>query len=222
MPHLQLYEKLLELPLFQGMSRDDLDTVVGQTRFNFGKFRPGEVVAKAGTECHHILFLLTGSLTVESKADDYSYAFIEDIAAPHMLQPEYLFGISPRYTRTYIAREDCSFITLSKTETLKLTDDFIIFKLNLLNIISTRAQKAAQCPWRPNVTDLRSLIYRFFSTHCLYPAGHKTVVIKMVKLAEELNDSRLDISRALNQMQSQGLLQLYRGRIIIPKLELLK
>lgn len=43
----------------------------------------------------------------------------------------------------------------------------------------------------------------------------------MTRLAEELNDSRLDISHALNDMQANGWLTLHRGRIQIPKLELL-
>ena len=41
----------------------------------------------------------------------------------------------------------------------------------------------------------------------------------MKQLADELNDSRLDISHALNAMQADGLLTLHRGRIEIPMLE---
>lgn len=41
----------------------------------------------------------------------------------------------------------------------------------------------------------------------------------MRQLADLLNDSRLDISQALNQMQEDGLLTLHRGRIEIPMIE---
>ena len=41
----------------------------------------------------------------------------------------------------------------------------------------------------------------------------------MKQIADELNDSRIDVSRALNQMQAEGLLTLRRGRIEIPMLE---
>ena len=41
----------------------------------------------------------------------------------------------------------------------------------------------------------------------------------MQQLAALLNDSRLDISITLNQMQTDGLLTLHRGRIEIPMLE---
>lgn len=45
------------------------------------------------------------------------------------------------------------------------------------------------------------------------------VKIKMETLAQELNDSRLDISTALNSMQKSGLLTLSRGKIFIPHAE---
>ena len=54
------------------------------------------------------------------------------------------------------------------------------------------------------------------------PYGHKLFHIKMNDLALLLNDSRLDISRALNAMQSRGLLSLSRGKIDIQHIEKMK
>ena len=41
----------------------------------------------------------------------------------------------------------------------------------------------------------------------------------MTRLASELNDSRLNVSQALNRLQTAGLLSLGRGKIDIPALE---
>ena len=41
----------------------------------------------------------------------------------------------------------------------------------------------------------------------------------MVRLAEEVNDSRLNVSNVLNRMQRSGLITLSRGKIEIPQLE---
>ena len=41
----------------------------------------------------------------------------------------------------------------------------------------------------------------------------------MTQLAAEVGDSRLDVSRALNRLQRDGLLTLHRGRIEIPQME---
>ena len=41
----------------------------------------------------------------------------------------------------------------------------------------------------------------------------------MEDLARIVNDTRLNVSHALNAMQDNGLVELHRGEIIIPRLE---
>lgn len=41
----------------------------------------------------------------------------------------------------------------------------------------------------------------------------------MDRLAQELNVKRLKVSMALNELETQGLIELHRGRISIPALE---
>ena len=53
----------------------------------------------------------------------------------------------------------------------------------------------------------------------MYPAGQKVFFMLMEHLADELNDSRLNVSRVLNQLQREGLVELHRGRVVIPQLE---
>lgn len=215
----RLYDNLLALPLFQGMSRSDLAMVAGQTKFDFHKFSDGKIVAKEGDPCRHFRFLLKGELLVESFSDDYAYRVVEDISAPEIIQPEHLFGLHQRYTRNYTTKGDCNMMQLDKKEVLKLTNQYEIFRLNLLNIVATQTQKANHRVWRKAPEEVRDHIIRFFESHCTRPAGEKMFYIKMRRLALEVNDSRLDVSKALNDLQEQGLIELFRGRIHIPALE---
>lgn len=41
----------------------------------------------------------------------------------------------------------------------------------------------------------------------------------MTQLAKEINDSRLDVSKALNRMEEMGIVELKRGYIYIEKIE---
>ena len=50
MATLQIYEKLLLFPLFQGMSRDDLEQVAGHTRFGFSKIKQGSTIVAEGDD----------------------------------------------------------------------------------------------------------------------------------------------------------------------------
>ena len=219
MATLQIYEKLLLFPLFQGMSRDDLELVAGHTRFGFSKMNQGSTIVTEGDDCRQLLFLINGTLRVETMADDRSYMVVEQLEAPVILQPEVIFGYTQRYTHTYIAKTDVNLITVGKDEVLRLSEDFLVFRLNLLNMFATQTQKSSRLLWQHVPVTLEDRIVRFFAQHCLYPAGPKVFHILMNRLANELNDSRLDISRALNALQHEGKIVLRRGRVEIPQME---
>ena len=216
---LQIYDRLLQFPLFQGMSRDDLEIVAGHTRFGFQKVTAGRQIIHAGDPCTHLYFLINGTLKIETFSDDSRYSVIEQMSSPYILQQESIFGYYQRYTHNFYALTDANFLTLDKEEVVRLSEDFLVFRLNLMNHLATQSQKLIQMQWRRSPLSLRERIVRFFFQHTLYPAGPKTVHILMERLAEEVNDSRLNVSRALNRMQETGVIELHRGRIEIPQLE---
>ena len=141
--------------------------------------------------------------------------------APFILQPEALFGYYQTYTHAFRALTDCSFVTIEKSEVLRLCEEFLIFRLNLLNFYTTLGQKQLRRYWRNSPTPLTQRISRFLVERCMTPTGQKSFHILMTRLADEVGDSRLDVSRALNQMQYDGLVVLHRGRIEVPQIELL-
>ena len=216
---LQIYDRLLQFPLFQGMSRDDLEIVAGHTRFGFLKMTAGRQVIHAGDPCTHLYFLINGSLKVESFSDDGHYSVVEQMSSPYILQQESIFGYYQRYTHNFYALTDVNFLMLDKEEVVRLSEDFLVFRLNLMNHLATQAQKLIQAQWRRSPQSLQDRVVRFFFLHTLYPAGPKTFHILMERLAEEVNDSRLNVSRVLNRLQTMGLLELHRGRIEIPQVE---
>lgn len=216
---LQIFDKLLQFPLFQGMSRDDLEIVAGHIRFGFLKLTAGKTVIKSGDNCRQLYFLINGSLKVRSFADDYGYHVEELISAPYIIQLESVFGYNQRYTRDFIAQTDVNFLTLDKEEVVRLTEDFLVFRLNMINHFATQTQKQMRQMWYRAPQSLEDRVVRFLTQRCLYPAGHKTFNILMTRLAEEVNDSRLNVSRILNDMQHRGLIELSRGKIEIPQLE---
>lgn len=216
---LKIYDKLLQFTLFQGMSHADLMEVVGHTKLGFSKRPEGQRIVKEGDVCDHLIFLTTGTLSVETVSDDHTSRVSETVNAPYAIQAEQLFGLTQRYTSTFKTLTDCSFITIDKQEVMLLLETQLVFRLNMLNLLAADAQRLRHRAWRSAPQSLRDRITRFFFSRCIYPAGPKTFYILMTQIAAELNDSRLDISHALNEMQADGLLTLHRGRIEIPMLE---
>ena len=216
---MEIYDRLLQFTLFQGMSHADLMQVAGHTKFNFSKLAAGKKLVREGDDCHHLVFVTNGTLRAETVSDDHSCRVTESISAPYILQPERLFGITQRYSSSFTAETPCSLISIDKQEVLLLLETQLVFRLNMLNLLAAESQRLRHHAWRTAPRTLPERITRFFFSRCLYPAGPKTFHILMQQMAKELNDSRLDISVALNKMQAEGLLTLHRGRIEIPMLE---
>ena len=211
--------RLLELPLFQGISQDDLSEILGHTRLEFVRCHAGSPIVDEGQRCMSLQFLIKGKMRVITYCDDRSYHVEELCSAPDVIQPECLFGLTQRYTRKCIAADRCDLLVISKSEILKLSKSYEIFRFNLLNIITTQVQRLSRIVWRPYPHTIHDKICRFLGDHCRYPAGRKTIHIKMQTLATSIGESRLNVSRALHEMEEKGLLTLSREQIHITNME---
>ena len=211
--------RLLELPLFQGISQDDLSDILGHTKLEFVRRHGGLPFVTAGQRCESLQFLIKGKMRAITYSDDRSYHVEELLSAPAVLQPECLFGLTQRYTQTCIAADRCDLLIISKYEILKLSKSYEIFRFNLLNIITTQVQRLARKAWRPSPSTVHDKICRFLGDHCRYPAGTKTFHIKMQTLATAIGESRLNVSRELHAMEEEKLLTLSREQIHITNLE---
>ena len=214
-----LYDQILSLPMFQGLSREDLDNIVTHTKFDFSKVEPGLDIVRENTPCTHLRFLLSGTVVIHSRAVDNSYSVDEDVQAPAMFGLERLFGLTQYHGQSITALTQCSLLNLRKDEIMTLADGHLIFRMNLFNRLATDTQKYSQLTWRRRPMTLVGGLLEFLSLHTSYPAGHKVLNIRMQTLADEIGQSRLNVSRQLNAWKDSGLVALSRGRIDIPQLE---
>ena len=199
MAEILLYHKLLEFPLFLGMKHKDIMELVAHTRFGFMKEDAIKTIVEADSPCDSIIMLVNGQIESITASADKNFMVEEVFNSPFTLQPENIFGMTQRYTSTFRTSTKSHFITI--------------------NMLAALVQKKQRATWLPNGTDTRSHIITFLTSHCIRPSGHKVYHILMNRLAEEVNTSRLEVSRELNKMQEEGLVTLARGRITIPFLE---
>ena len=57
MPLTKSLEKMLELPLFQGMSKTDMNKVLAHTRLGFENYSKGKTIVEEGAICDSLYFL---------------------------------------------------------------------------------------------------------------------------------------------------------------------
>lgn len=219
---MKLYDSLQSSPLFQGLTSDNLLQIIGQTKFTFRKIAAGDIIKKEGEQCNRLALVVNGQAKSIAYADDHGYSIEENVAAPYTLQPECMFGLQLHYTRTFIATTTCDIVEIDKDDLMRISDEFIIFRMNLVNYISALSQKTTRKLWHPIPADAHDRIVHFIKTHCSSPTGPKTMRIKMTRLAQETGLGRRAVSEILNTMQDENLLTFSRGIIEINHIEALK
>lgn len=214
-----MYDNLLLLPLFQGLSKNEFTSILEKVRFHFLTYQEGETFIRQGEDCHQLCFLLSGTAVVRNTDKEHGYTLSETLASPILIEPQSLFGMQTKYTATYQAQTQVKLLTIDKKYILSELNKYEIFQLNFLNLLSNRVQTAHQKIWNTHVGTLNEKVVHFIALRSQIPGGEKTLQITMEDWAGLIDETRINLSRLLNELQGKGLLQLKRKEFIIPDFE---
>jgi CRP-like cAMP-binding protein len=213
-----MYETLLQLPLFQGMNRADFSFFLGKVRLDFVQHKEGEIIIKRGAPCEQLVFVVRGTVvsynssTVDGRT---RYTVMEYMSAPYLIEPQALFGMNTRYAASYTADTKVSLFIIRKNFVFEELAKHSIFRLNLINLISSKMQSTYTRLWSTMPDGVAARITHFILTHIEVPGGEKRIKIKVTELARILCETRYAVATALSQMQQAGLLEIENGIIVV-------
>jgi CRP-like cAMP-binding protein len=136
-----MYQQLMQLPLFQGVSTDVITALVEKLPFHFLKFRNGEQIFAAGDQCSHIRFIVSGRVRLETPCDYLRVSLLQTLETPHVLAAEYLFGRETTYPYSAFADGPCGILQLRKSDYIKMLAFDKVFLFNILNYLSSGSQR---------------------------------------------------------------------------------
>ena len=139
------------------------------------------------------LFIFPFSVSVNFATKNTSFGF------------SYLLGVFSIYNidKSYILNELCR---------------YEVFNLNYMNMLSNRSQVIYNKLWNAHIGKTRDKIINFLLLRCMTPYGAKKLSIRMEDLARLIDDTRINVSNVLNDLQNRGLIQLGRRTFSIPEL----
>lgn len=216
-----MFDTLLLLPLFQGLTIEDLTEIIEKAKLNFVKHKPKALFIEPGQPCKDLTFVLRGTFSKATTEKDGLYSVIETIEGPYLIEPQSLYGMTTHYISSYTAIDEVHTVSISKAFINTLLMQYDIFRINYINIVCNRSQTLNNYIWSTIDNSLDARIAHFFNIHCEKKYGEKTIKIKMDDLANILNDTRTNISRILNNLQNKGVVELRRGEIFIFDLDIL-
>ena len=214
-----MYDNLLQLPLFQGLCKDDFTTLIEKVKLHFISCKEGETIAAQDEICNRLLFILDGEVTVKRTDKEHHYSLTEQLDAPHIIEPYSMFGMYPTFKATYKAKTEVKLLSINKPYINNELHKYEIVRINYLNLLSNTCQSAHRKLWDSHHGTMEAKIAHFLTNRCLKPQGEKVLHITMEDLGSLIDETRMNVSRLLNELQQNELLQLRRKEIYIPSLE---
>lgn len=210
-----MYEILLGLPLFKGVSRERISEIVGMAKFHFLKYLPGETIVSAGEPCTHIKFIISGQARFSVANSDGRFKVSQTLDAPDVIAPEFLFGSATAYPCSGTAIEPTGILQISKADYLKILNIDQIFLFNYLNTLSMNAQKATQGILAVTTGNLEERI-AFWIVALTQRRGHDiALTCRQRDLYSLFGVQRTSFLATLNSMRERGIITYDQNEIRI-------
>ena len=206
-----MFERLQQLPLLQGMSIKDLENMVFKVRLDFKQHLAGEQIAEQYEPCRKLIFVLSGTLSVQYRNEDGSLYVTEQLSAPLAIEPYSMFGMKQRFTRDYTFESDGSTLTIPKSTFMSEMMDYPIIRTNILNMACNMMQRQTSRLMQPEPDNVPDKVIDFLTNQCLTYRGEKQFRITMNTIADMIGETRLNVSNALKALADEHIIMQQRN-----------
>ena len=202
-----MYQQMMQLPLFQGVSTEKITALVEKLPFHFLKFRNGEQIFAAGDPCTHIKFIVSGHVRLEMPCNELRVSLLQTLSTPHVLAAEYLFGRETAYPYTAIAQGGCGILQLRKSDYIKMVGSDKVFLFNILNYLSSGSQHSISASLSIRDGSVAERLAMFVDSLVVNGATDVMLKFKQKDLCTLLGTQRTTLVATLDKLAEQEIIE---------------
>lgn len=211
------YLQVTALPLLQGISAEDILHMQERGALRIVSMEPEERdIIQRGQHCRTLTMLMEGTLSCTTLGEDFT--LVEEIHAPAIIEEEALWGLSQTYNHTYSPTSEGRLLVIDRRHMMQTMLHNDVFRINLLTRMSTRLERNYHNSQLPSPDSIQQKIERFVQNISCTSTWPKRLHIKMTTLAGIVGETRLQVSKALRQMEAKGQISLTREQITFREL----
>lgn len=176
-----MYETIMNLPLFKGLSHEQVSAFLEKTHITFSKYSDNEKIVSAEDRADVVRCVISGKIRVAHRIGKENTLKITELQHNNnVLGADRLFGMDTTCGFEAYAVGNVSTMEFSKEQYMGLLSSGSIYLLNYLNFLSYRAQ----------------IRYSIFET---YPEGRlKAICSRLIKAYCSKNSQEISLSFDMN------------------------
>lgn len=210
-----MFEKLMELPLFRGVSLQCIARLVGDVKFHFLKYPQGETIIRAGDQCTHLTFIISGSVRSTIVNANGRFSVGQTLTAPAVVSPDFLFGRYTAYPCTVVANDTVGVLKIAKTDYTRMLVNDQVFLFNYLNTLSANAQKALEGILSLTTGEIDERIAFWIGALTQPGSTEIQLTCRTRDLCSLFGVQRATFEAGLKSMQDRGLLEYTSKELLI-------
>ncbi|MBP1925357.1 CRP-like cAMP-binding protein [Sedimentibacter acidaminivorans] len=201
--------KILEhTDLFKGMSANDMEDIFLADYYLIDKYNKNSVIYFQNEKCTTLDIVLNGIVSIQGIDEKGNYISISDFTIGDVLGGNLLFSHKNFYPMTVLSKTDVTVLRLKKDLILNLCQNNTCFLTNFLQSLADKTLILTDKIKTLSFKSIRQCIIDFLIYES-YIQKSKTIKLEMTKkdLAEKFGVQRSSLSRELNKMRKEGLIE---------------
>lgn len=187
------------IPLFEDVPQAILDEWMADTSNAYRFYRAHECVVRQGTPCRSLHLLMEGTLRATMTNADGREVTIEELSAPAVLAPAFLFGSETRFPVNLTALADSRVWLVSKDSLLRFMREQPSVMTRFIAEISDRCVFLSKKLNAFALQDLRNRVIGYLKTY-----GR---IANQQQVASVLGVARPSLARVLAELQRENIVR---------------
>lgn len=209
-----MFPILKDSPLFRGLDQQTIDKLLERVSYATATYNHDDCIARRDTAYSGLMIILKGSVRGEVTDAAGRRRIIDNIAAPQLIAPAFLFGGYNRLPIDVAANEDgTEIMTLHRGGLFEMMQDNTIVLSNFIDIISNRANYFSRKIYALSVLMLTEKVAALLLSSAF--AQEDTVPLEIEKMADELDITRNAFEQTLSELAKKGYVELSATQIVI-------
>lgn len=217
-----LFNLLKNVNLFKCFSENELKEIFKTDNYAIKKYSKNSMIYMQNEKCETLDVILNGIVSIQKIDAEGNMLSINDFTNGDIIGENLLFSVKNVYPMTVSAKSDVEILHIDRDLILMLCQEYKNFLLGFLQSLSNKALILSNRITSLKMKTLRQCIVEFL-LYEYYVQKTNVIKLNMTKkdLAEKFGVQRTSLSRELNKMKKDNLIDFNNKYIIIKDVKLL-
>ncbi len=206
--------------LFMNLSNDELSNIFDNKNNRIKNYDENYIIYMQNEKCNSMDIVLEGIVSIQKISSEGNVLTINDFKKGDSLGENLLFSIDNKYPMTVSAKNNVKILHINKNLIIKLCQENESFLLSFLQSLSSKTLLLSNKISSLSMKTLRQCIIDFLLYES-YAQDSTRIKLNISKkeLAEKIGVQRTSLSRELNKMRKDGLIDFDSKYISIKNME---